>query len=188
MCPCNRSCLRLRVLINFLLGWFMYIANPQQCDIRRSGPPSGQGAGGGDRTRDRRVPADLRADSLSTVPPTPPRFSQTQLLLVLIHWTFSRPMLSFSFLCPDLTGAPVHIDVHSPDLTGAPVHIDVHSPDIIGAPVHIDVHSPDLTGVPVHIDVHSPDPTGVPVHIDVHSPDLTGVPVHIGQIRWLGRE
>ncbi|GFO44481.1 hypothetical protein PoB_007098600 [Plakobranchus ocellatus] len=31
---------------------------------------SGQGAGGGARTRDRRVPADLRADSLTTVPPT----------------------------------------------------------------------------------------------------------------------
>ncbi|GFO25030.1 hypothetical protein PoB_005153500 [Plakobranchus ocellatus] len=34
------------------------------------GPPSGQGAGGGARTRDRRVPADLMADSLATVPPT----------------------------------------------------------------------------------------------------------------------
>ncbi|GFO34464.1 hypothetical protein PoB_006096900 [Plakobranchus ocellatus] len=45
---------------------------PQQGDLRLSGPPSGQGAGGGARTRDRRVPADLRADSLATVPPTPP--------------------------------------------------------------------------------------------------------------------
>ncbi|GFO07289.1 hypothetical protein PoB_003379400 [Plakobranchus ocellatus] len=35
------------------------------------GPPSGQGAGGGDRTRERKVPADLRLDSLATVPPTP---------------------------------------------------------------------------------------------------------------------
>ncbi|GFO00676.1 hypothetical protein PoB_002718100 [Plakobranchus ocellatus] len=33
-------------------------------------PPSGQGACGGTRTRDRRVPADLKADSLSTVPST----------------------------------------------------------------------------------------------------------------------
>ncbi|GFO27841.1 hypothetical protein PoB_005434600 [Plakobranchus ocellatus] len=40
-------------------------------DHRLSGPPSGQGASGGARTRDRRVPADLRADSLATVPPTP---------------------------------------------------------------------------------------------------------------------
>ncbi|GFO35002.1 Pol polyprotein [Plakobranchus ocellatus] len=46
-------------------------ASPQQGDLRLSGPPSGQGAGGGARTRDRMVPADLRADSLATVPPTP---------------------------------------------------------------------------------------------------------------------
>ncbi|GFO37238.1 hypothetical protein PoB_006374300 [Plakobranchus ocellatus] len=45
---------------------FLYIASPQQGDLKLSGPPSGQGAGGGDRTRDRRVPADLRADSLAT--------------------------------------------------------------------------------------------------------------------------
>ncbi|GFO22263.1 hypothetical protein PoB_004876800 [Plakobranchus ocellatus] len=50
---------------------FLYIASPQQGDLRLSGPPSGQGAGGGARTRDRKVPADLRADSLATVPPTP---------------------------------------------------------------------------------------------------------------------
>ncbi|GFO28106.1 DC-STAMP domain-containing protein 1-like [Plakobranchus ocellatus] len=48
------------------------IRHPQQGDLRLSGPPSGQGAGGGARTHDRRVPADLRADSLATVPPTPP--------------------------------------------------------------------------------------------------------------------
>ncbi|GFN98579.1 hypothetical protein PoB_002508500 [Plakobranchus ocellatus] len=47
-------------------------ASPQQGDLRLSGPPSGQGAGSGARTRDRMVPADLRADSLATVPPTPP--------------------------------------------------------------------------------------------------------------------
>ncbi|GFO30645.1 hypothetical protein PoB_005715000 [Plakobranchus ocellatus] len=47
--------------------------HPQQGDLRLSGPPSGQDAGGGARTRDRRVPADLRADSLATVPPTPQR-------------------------------------------------------------------------------------------------------------------
>ncbi|GFO12036.1 hypothetical protein PoB_003854100 [Plakobranchus ocellatus] len=46
---------------------------PQQGDLRLSGPPSGQGAGSGARTRDRRVPADLRADSQATVLPTPPR-------------------------------------------------------------------------------------------------------------------
>ncbi|GFO12952.1 hypothetical protein PoB_003945700 [Plakobranchus ocellatus] len=36
-----------------------------------SGLLSGRGASGGARTRDRRVPGDLRADSLATVPPTP---------------------------------------------------------------------------------------------------------------------
>ncbi|GFO34477.1 hypothetical protein PoB_006098200 [Plakobranchus ocellatus] len=39
--------------------------------LRLSGPPSGQGAGGGARTRDRRVPVDLRADSLVAELPTP---------------------------------------------------------------------------------------------------------------------
>ncbi|GFO49580.1 hypothetical protein PoB_007608500 [Plakobranchus ocellatus] len=48
------------------------VASPQQGDLRLSGPPSGQGASGGARTRDRRVPADPRAHSLATVPPTPP--------------------------------------------------------------------------------------------------------------------
>ncbi|GFO22020.1 tripartite motif-containing protein 2-like [Plakobranchus ocellatus] len=46
-----------------------YIASPQQGGLRLSGPPSGQRAGGGARNRDRRVPADLRSDSLATVPP-----------------------------------------------------------------------------------------------------------------------
>ncbi|GFO26743.1 hypothetical protein PoB_005324800 [Plakobranchus ocellatus] len=49
----------------------MYNVSSQQDDIRLSGPPPGQGAGVGARTRDRRVPADLRANSLATVPPTP---------------------------------------------------------------------------------------------------------------------
>ncbi|GFN96447.1 hypothetical protein PoB_002295300 [Plakobranchus ocellatus] len=39
----------------------------QQGDLRLSGPPSGQGAGGGARNRDRRVPADLRAASQALV-------------------------------------------------------------------------------------------------------------------------
>ncbi|GFN80678.1 hypothetical protein PoB_000718400 [Plakobranchus ocellatus] len=44
----------------------------QNGDLRLTGPPSGQGASGGARTRNKMVPADLWADSLSTVPPTPP--------------------------------------------------------------------------------------------------------------------
>ncbi|GFN74051.1 dimethylaniline monooxygenase [n-oxide-forming] [Plakobranchus ocellatus] len=45
-----------------------------------SGPPSGQGAGGGVRTLDRRVPTDFRADSISTMPPTPPAISERFML------------------------------------------------------------------------------------------------------------
>ncbi|GFO35860.1 hypothetical protein PoB_006236500 [Plakobranchus ocellatus] len=48
-------------------------ARPKQGDLRLSGPPSGQGGGAEARTRDGIVPADLRADSLATVPPTPRR-------------------------------------------------------------------------------------------------------------------
>ncbi|GFO42453.1 hypothetical protein PoB_006895800 [Plakobranchus ocellatus] len=51
--------------------WFLYIASLQQGDLRLSGLPSGQGTSGGARIHDRRVPADLRADSLTAVPPTP---------------------------------------------------------------------------------------------------------------------
>ncbi|GFN85922.1 hypothetical protein PoB_001242800 [Plakobranchus ocellatus] len=55
------------------VAWFgfLYIASAQQGDLRLSGPPSGQGAGGGTRTCNRRVTADLSADSLATVLPTP---------------------------------------------------------------------------------------------------------------------
>ncbi|GFO25604.1 hypothetical protein PoB_005210900 [Plakobranchus ocellatus] len=49
---------------------FLYKASPDQGDLRLSGPPSGQGAGDKARTRDRKAPANLRADSLATVPPT----------------------------------------------------------------------------------------------------------------------
>ncbi|GFO26288.1 hypothetical protein PoB_005279300 [Plakobranchus ocellatus] len=47
-------------------------ASPQQGDLRLSGPPSGHGASGGAKTRDRRIPADLRADTLATEPLTFP--------------------------------------------------------------------------------------------------------------------
>ncbi|GFO42510.1 hypothetical protein PoB_006901500 [Plakobranchus ocellatus] len=48
------------------------MAYPQQDDLGLSGPLSGQGAGGGARTPDRWKPTDLRADSLTTVPPPSP--------------------------------------------------------------------------------------------------------------------
>ncbi|GFO36792.1 hypothetical protein PoB_006329700 [Plakobranchus ocellatus] len=47
------------------------MASPQQDDVRFSGPPSGQGAGGAARFRNRRVSEDIRADSLATEPPMP---------------------------------------------------------------------------------------------------------------------
>ncbi|GFO06250.1 hypothetical protein PoB_003275500 [Plakobranchus ocellatus] len=57
-------------------------ASPQHRDLRLSGPPSGQRAGGGARTRDRRIPADIRADSLASVPPTPPLFHSVHIFLL----------------------------------------------------------------------------------------------------------
>ncbi|GFO13455.1 hypothetical protein PoB_003996000 [Plakobranchus ocellatus] len=49
---------------NFLLAGVS--ASPQKVYIRLSGPPSGQDASGGTRTRDRRIPEDIRADSLAS--------------------------------------------------------------------------------------------------------------------------
>ncbi|GFO50614.1 hypothetical protein PoB_007711900 [Plakobranchus ocellatus] len=48
------------------------LLTPHQGNLRLSGPPSGQGTDGGARTHDRRIPADIRADSLATVRPTLP--------------------------------------------------------------------------------------------------------------------
>ncbi|GFO32349.1 hypothetical protein PoB_005885400 [Plakobranchus ocellatus] len=62
--------------------WFSYIASPQQGDLRLSGPPSGQDAGGKTVARDRRVPADLRVDSLAAVTPTPPYMVTSRLHFV----------------------------------------------------------------------------------------------------------
>ncbi|GFO04683.1 hypothetical protein PoB_003118800 [Plakobranchus ocellatus] len=62
--------------------------SPQQGDLRLSGLPSGQGAGSGARTRDRRVPADLRADSQATVLPTPPK--RRNILFDILSTTFKR--------------------------------------------------------------------------------------------------
>ncbi|GFO43918.1 hypothetical protein PoB_007042300 [Plakobranchus ocellatus] len=69
---CNKeSNLRQEATCSYRTGWFLYIASPQHGDLRLSSPPSGQGVSGGARIRDRRVPADLRADSQAAVPPTP---------------------------------------------------------------------------------------------------------------------
>ncbi|GFN99999.1 hypothetical protein PoB_002650500 [Plakobranchus ocellatus] len=55
------------------------MSSAQEGDLGLSGPPSGRDADGGARARDRRVPADLRADSLATVPPPQPRQSDKDL-------------------------------------------------------------------------------------------------------------
>ncbi|GFO33688.1 hypothetical protein PoB_006019300 [Plakobranchus ocellatus] len=46
------------------------ISRPQHGDLKLLGTLSGQGTDGGARTRDTRVPTDLKADSLPTVPQT----------------------------------------------------------------------------------------------------------------------
>ncbi|GFO18035.1 hypothetical protein PoB_004454000 [Plakobranchus ocellatus] len=57
----------IRIFANFssktMYAGFLQIPRPHQGTLRLSGPPSGQGAGGGARTRDRRIPAELKADS-----------------------------------------------------------------------------------------------------------------------------
>ncbi|GFO02909.1 hypothetical protein PoB_002941400 [Plakobranchus ocellatus] len=53
------------------VGYFLVGRKTLEKIRRLLGPPSGQGTGGGARTRDRRNPAGLRADSLCTVPPSP---------------------------------------------------------------------------------------------------------------------
>ncbi|GFN85327.1 hypothetical protein PoB_001183300 [Plakobranchus ocellatus] len=45
------------------LVWFLYKASPQQGDLMLSGPPPGQGASGGARTRNRMVSANAGMDS-----------------------------------------------------------------------------------------------------------------------------
>ncbi|GFO37760.1 hypothetical protein PoB_006426500 [Plakobranchus ocellatus] len=47
------------------------VENSQHGDLMLLGHPSGQGAGDGARSCDRKVPEDLRADSLATVLSTP---------------------------------------------------------------------------------------------------------------------
>ncbi|GFN78318.1 hypothetical protein PoB_000482400 [Plakobranchus ocellatus] len=66
----QRNAVLLHISVNMarLADKLLGLASPQQGDHWLSGPPSGQGTGGGARTRNRRVPADLRTDSLATVP------------------------------------------------------------------------------------------------------------------------
>ncbi|GFN88719.1 hypothetical protein PoB_001522500 [Plakobranchus ocellatus] len=96
-----------------VLQWFFVcIASLQQGDLRFSGPPSGQGADGGARTHDRRVPADLRADSMATVPPTPYQYCNSLLTTEIIncHKLFAAPrgwrFYHFSIITTDWNSKP----------------------------------------------------------------------------------
>ncbi|GFN99316.1 hypothetical protein PoB_002582200 [Plakobranchus ocellatus] len=71
---------------------FLYIASPQQDDLRLSSPQTGQGAGGEARTHDRKVPTDLKAYSLATVPPTP-RVLKIRTSFIAICMFFPSPSL-----------------------------------------------------------------------------------------------
>ncbi|GFO11667.1 hypothetical protein PoB_003817200 [Plakobranchus ocellatus] len=65
---------KLYELSNFGRWGGLFVSVYGQSTTRRShafSPLSGQGACSGARTRDERIPADLRADSPSTVPPRP---------------------------------------------------------------------------------------------------------------------
>ncbi|GFO21625.1 hypothetical protein PoB_004813000 [Plakobranchus ocellatus] len=75
---------------------------PQQGDLRLLSPPSGQSAGSGARTRDRKVSADLGADSLATVPPKPPN-SLASWALQISHW--------FGLICYLYTPSPKQGDL-----------------------------------------------------------------------------
>ncbi|GFO25289.1 fam-a protein [Plakobranchus ocellatus] len=79
-------CTALSLILSYQAGWFLYKASPQQGDLKLSGPPSGQSAVGGARTRDKNVPAELWADSLATVPPTPPVIKQTRRFCTCSHY------------------------------------------------------------------------------------------------------
>ncbi|GFN86656.1 hypothetical protein PoB_001316200 [Plakobranchus ocellatus] len=68
---CSTGNIIARVQVDTGTVAFDKSACPQHGDLRLKGPPSGQGASGGARTPNKRVSTDLRADSLSTVVPTP---------------------------------------------------------------------------------------------------------------------
>ncbi|GFN98975.1 hypothetical protein PoB_002548100 [Plakobranchus ocellatus] len=88
---------------------------PQQGDFRLLDPPSGQDACGAARTRDRRVLADLGADSLSTVfwgnlPSLPPLIISTSLERssypnIGVGWTQSRQLAHSVRVNFDLPGS-----------------------------------------------------------------------------------
>ncbi|GFO10491.1 hypothetical protein PoB_003699600 [Plakobranchus ocellatus] len=58
--------------ISNAISRFSYTINSDQVDRRLSYPLTGQGAGGGTRTSERMVTADIRVALLSTLPAMPP--------------------------------------------------------------------------------------------------------------------
>ncbi|GFO06529.1 hypothetical protein PoB_003303400 [Plakobranchus ocellatus] len=81
----------------------MCTANPQHGDLRHSTSPSGLGAGGGPRTRERKGSEDLRTGSLSTVPPTP--LVLTMVIIIDLKGSFCRGFEP-RYWRPDLTEGP----------------------------------------------------------------------------------
>ncbi|GFN75785.1 hypothetical protein PoB_000229100 [Plakobranchus ocellatus] len=69
----------------------------QQDDLRFSGPPSCRGADSGAEIRDRRVPADLRADSLATVPPASLVIVIESLCLEMVHGPQANPKCQYQY-------------------------------------------------------------------------------------------
>ncbi|GFO38636.1 hypothetical protein PoB_006514100 [Plakobranchus ocellatus] len=72
------------------MGLLLYKAIPQQGDLMLSGPPSGQGASGGAQICNRSVIVDLRADPLTTEPPTLPLYIRRESLRNIIKMLLER--------------------------------------------------------------------------------------------------
>ncbi|GFO49037.1 hypothetical protein PoB_007554200 [Plakobranchus ocellatus] len=87
--------------------------SPHQGVLRLSGPPTGQGAGGRAQNRDRRIPTDLRADSLSTVSTTPGRLIKKLMLPRVGGLGHVRP-------CPPLTARSSLYNRYSTDTAAPP--------------------------------------------------------------------
>ncbi|GFO36804.1 hypothetical protein PoB_006330900 [Plakobranchus ocellatus] len=67
-------------------------ASSQKGDLKLYGPPSDQGTCDGPRTCNRRIPADVMADSLAREPPTP------RILMVQALQNLNTNLLPFSTL------------------------------------------------------------------------------------------
>ncbi|GFO36584.1 hypothetical protein PoB_006308900 [Plakobranchus ocellatus] len=73
------STLTLQVDVQVVDVYCQPSRSSRQGDLRLSGPPTSQDDDDGARTRNRRVSADFRVDSLATEPPTPKLFGPRQI-------------------------------------------------------------------------------------------------------------